>query len=65
MSNQSMIEKINGATNTVELGNVVEAYLTEIDQYSAAAGETYAETAERLNDPVMAAAESRWFELEQ
>lgn len=63
---KNLIEKINAATNHVELGDVVEAYLASIGEAERARGETCAETAARLGgDAVLTAAERRWWELEQ
>lgn len=68
--NKHVIEKINAATTHVELNDVVEAYLLGLGlglaETEAVRGETYAETAELLGgDEVLAAAERRWWELEQ
>jgi hypothetical protein len=64
-SRATPIQKIQAATTTTDLGFIVDDYLDSIGQGRSAACETYAETAERLNDPIMAAADAKWLELDQ
>ena len=58
------ISQIRNATNTNELSVLGEAYIASIGETENAIGESYAETSARLGgDPILEAAEQRWFDL--
>ena len=58
------IDQINACKSQTQLGTLVEYYLKSIGEYESSRSESYLETAERLWDNLLRAAETKWFELE-
>ena len=59
---RSLIEE---AETPDRLDEVVSTYLSALGEEEAARGETYEETAARMDDPFMRAAAARWHELDE
>ena len=64
MRTEDMVELITSTKTQFALDAMMQVYLAALGELKTAKGETYYETALRLDDPVLHAAEAQWWKLD-